>query len=333
MLFFLQPLNGISQRIIGSGNLKSISGKYFDINIKIYRENEPNPPIIFEYGDGNKDTLIGNPVLIANTNIIATSYYGSHQYDSTGHYVVGFRDSFLVENVVNIPNSGNQSIFFSDSLYVIPDSLLITINQSPGIGGHIKGFNVNADGAIFHNMTTLESDQWDYYTCHLVPFPLPGYSMPEATDSLTCEGGLFIWDKPVAPGRYAFAMRLRETRQWPGFEGIPMGTNTRYVVVDIDSSMLNTTQIISFDLVDELKVYPIPANGELNISLENSFSSNKIQLSISNLLGQTMYQEQLFFPNKKIEHQIDVSSYPIGTYFLSLKSGAQIMTRKFIVSR
>ncbi len=69
----------------------------------------------------------------------------------------------------------------------------------------------------------------------------------------------------------------------------------------------------------ELRLYPNPANNILNIEF-NGIGN----LSIYNIQGQKLYQN-------KLSHQLDISDFPKGIYFLKIKSDKnEILTGKFI---
>jgi len=99
----------------------------------------------------------------------------------------------------------------------------------------------------------------------------------------------------------------------------------------------NCTDVISSN--DEFKsiefsfsITPNPTSNTLNITLENVLLQKNIQLQITDLLGQSIFQQHIPIFEKTWTHQLDVSAYPSGTYFLTLQNGESVVTRKFIIA-
>ena len=76
--------------------------------------------------------------------------------------------------------------------------------------------------------------------------------------------------------------------------------------------------------VDQITVYPNPANNRLNINNKDNIKISS--LSIFNTLGQLI----LTIPNAKKTTTIDVSSLKSGNYFLRINSEKGIYNTKFI---
>lgn len=80
--------------------------------------------------------------------------------------------------------------------------------------------------------------------------------------------------------------------------------------------------------IDEavLKVYPNPAKN--NITVENKGTFNMEELTVTNVLGQVVYQQKA--QNSTI-HQIDLSGFAGGLYTVRIKTDKGFVTRKFEV--
>ena len=83
------------------------------------------------------------------------------------------------------------------------------------------------------------------------------------------------------------------------------------------------TSAIEDDLLNNIKLYPVPASTILTVSYEAGVN----QIEILDLTGSRVYfNEQL----NETEHKIDVSSLPKGIYFIKMSTDAKLVTRKFI---
>ena len=103
-----------------------------EIYIRVYREggSEPREEIEFSWGDGTTEILsristFGFPGL----SHLADTYSATHVYDTIGYMELSYVDSFLVSDVINIPNSGEQYLQLRDTI-LIYDSL-----TAPLLGG------------------------------------------------------------------------------------------------------------------------------------------------------------------------------------------------------
>ncbi len=75
----------------------------------------------------------------------------------------------------------------------------------------------------------------------------------------------------------------------------------------------------------EINICPNPANNILTIDLNNTKEKN-LQLVITNLLGQMLYASKI----SSSKSVIDISAYPSGVYFISLKDEKERINKKFV---
>ncbi len=86
-----------------------------------------------------------------------------------------------------------------------------------------------------------------------------------------------------------------------------------------------TNDGVGDDTNDEaVEVYPNPATNQLTIQLKNNKQKN--MLEIKDMLGQTVYTETIHPPTITL----DISTYPSGVYFISIRDEKKIINRKFI---
>ncbi len=74
-------------------------------------------------------------------------------------------------------------------------------------------------------------------------------------------------------------------------------------------------------------MYPNPANGEVHMRLSNL--GNRVEISIIDILGQVVYQQQHF----NTEVTLDISEIKAGVYFVRLESGENIITGKLHITK
>ena len=79
-----------------------------------------------------------------------------------------------------------------------------------------------------------------------------------------------------------------------------------------------------------MSIYPNPTRGVLNIEFNNI--DNKISsLSIVNVLGDRIYNEDLESSTSKYSNQLDLSKYSDGIYFVRFKTKNGFITKKLIL--
>ena len=59
------------------------------------------------------------------------NYLSEHVYNSFGYYEIGFIDSFLINDIVNIENADEKVIAMFDSVGLFPQGTPFRTNESP----------------------------------------------------------------------------------------------------------------------------------------------------------------------------------------------------------
>jgi hypothetical protein len=74
-------------------------------------------------------------------------------------------------------------------------------------------------------------------------------------------------------------------------------------------------------------ILPNPSNGKFYLETKN-LSSDPIELQVMDLTGRIIYERQLFISEK---FEIDLSGQQKGMYFVRIKSGEGLLTRKIVI--
>lgn len=92
--------------------------------------------------------------------------------------------------------------------------------------------------------------------------------------------------------------------------------------------------VLSAETIDLLKVevnvYPNPNKDSLNIKL-NGFTTREIGLSVFDLSGKEVFKQQFENNKENFQEKIVTSSWGKGVYFLKIKSGKNILTKKIVM--
>jgi hypothetical protein len=248
-------------------------------------------------------------------------YFPAHWYSQPGLYVITVRDSFLVEDIVNIENSGGQILELRDSFRIREGGI-------PSVIAYFYTSNLDIrtapSGAIIHNPAygfpafTL----YDSTAAMLVPFVEEGYEFPPATDTITCCRPL-VWDRPVAAGRYAFGLHVQT---W--YQGELLGTATRKMVIDVDSAMLVSAPDI-WPALPPLSLYPNPASEAVYLSFGEPLAS-PAELRVFSLAGQEAYRAALPGGLAGQAWEIPVAGWPAGVYVVRVIAGGRSWVERVI---
>jgi hypothetical protein len=98
-------------------------------------------------------------------------------------------------------------------------------------------------------------------------------------------------------------------------------------------SNVATNNVLSVNdpaLTLDISTFPNPANDRLNLSTGGSFQGN-VSVTISDLLGHTVYSELIEDPNQNVIHTISTRDFSEGIFTLKVASGKGSVTRKIIV--
>lgn len=119
--------------------------------------------------------------------------------------------------------------------------------------------------------------------------------------------------------------------------GLPDGTqitNSAYIYFDFNPAIVTntTTNTIDYTLTtpeyksiqSSLLIYPNPANAQVNVVINQNIDG---ELSMTDLYGNQLLKKSI----KGNFLRLELNDYSAGVYFLTLKNGAGILTKKFMI--
>ena len=78
-------------------------------------------------------------------------------------------------------------------------------------------------------------------------------------------------------------------------------------------------------------MYPNPASSNVDIII-NTTIGNTYEIELLNSLGQSISKIEETRFNARAQQNLDVSQYGTGLYFVKIKVGDQVVTKKLIVN-
>ncbi len=114
---------------------------------------------------------------------------------------------------------------------------------------------------------------------------------------------------------------------------LPIGLNYyRLKMIDLDGSFTYSKVIVVDNQNDKglkTKVFPNPFTDALTIVLENGDKATSVSITLSDVLGQTLYVQKMpSFDNKKID--ISTVGLTSGAYFLKISDGHNTTIHKVL---
>jgi len=101
---------------------------------------------------------------------------------------------------------------------------------------------------------------------------------------------------------------------------------------EFDCSATSTgVSIISPDeIINDVQLFPNPVNNEFSVQF-TSHRPKSAQLSIKDLLGRTLYEQDIDIQTGQNKFDLNVKQYAIGTYFLEIhtQESSTLLARKF----
>lgn len=95
--------------------------------------------------------------------------------------------------------------------------------------------------------------------------------------------------------------------------------------MDIDREKLNSLEI------NDLKYFPNPTPGPMNISFTTQDKDMPVLLQIMDLSGREVYREEIGTSEQRVERSLDLQNETSGTYVILISQGLQQIAKKFVI--
>lgn len=227
----------------GEITFKYISGLTYEVTVITYtRTSAPadRPFLEISWGDGTTSELMRTEKSSYGNDISKNVYAfrpdmgalsNRHTYSSAGTYKISLEDPNRNFGVMNIPNSVNVPLYLETVLTINP---LLGVNNSPVLLNPPID-NGCANQIYIHNPGAFDVDgdslAYSLIDCRGADgLPIPGYTLPIATDSISIDPvtGDVLWVVPPIQGEFNIAILIEEYRN-----GINIGSVTRDMQIKI----------------------------------------------------------------------------------------------------
>lgn len=99
---------------------------------------------------------------------------------------------------------------------------------------------------------------------------------------------------------------------------------------EVYQNLWNIGDGIQDNNLSEMKIFPNPASSLVHVALLSKESTTAV-LSITNMMGQLVYSENINLENGQNQYQIPVNGLGAGFYLLNIKSSKGVSTQKLII--
>ncbi len=283
-------------------------------------------------------------------------------YDSTGMYTnvytnnSGCDSTVTLDLTINNSSSSTVTITACDSFDwdgVTYDSTGMYTNVYTGANGCDSivtlDLTINNSSSSTVTITACDSFDWDGMTYDSTGMYTNVYTDVNGCDStvtldltindgptdatVTQNGDTLTATVTTGTAPYTYEWNTGETTQ----SILPDSSGTYYCIVtdangcqDWSNQYVYTSTSISDLNSNKMFVYPNPTNGMLNIEFNNS-DNRFTSLSIVNILGDEIYDEELDNTIIKYSKKFDLSKYSHGIYFVKFSSIEEVLTKKLIL--
>jgi hypothetical protein len=149
---------------------------------------------------------------------------------------------------------------------------------------------------------------------------ITGFTVEKSLDGQTFQLMEKVTATPSEAYYYAFDAQPTEGGN---FYRLKMELNTGEVVY-------SNIQSIDYQKLSDFSVFPNPTNEEVFVDLK-AFENKTIQLSISNLIGQNVFNKTIESANRA-PHRLDISKFESGIYFIRIETkGKRVVVRKLVI--
>ena len=278
------------------------------------------------WGSGDS---ISNTAMVSMTSIITDTVYGRDYNDPDGAWRVG-------RNCGGMQLGNKFDIYADDEL----TSVSTYISDYSQAGAEIFGvvYEVDTTGGttsyILLDQTddyTLQSadiDNWisiafnqalNVYSGQQYMLCIGGYTHPLDTFGIATSGDSEIGTSHIQDN--GCSLGTQPSGYWYYITSTPM------IRMNLGELSVNSINDKVFSGI--LSVYPNPSNGKFTLEM-NKVTNDKYNVSISNLIGQTVYSINQEI-NGFFKEDIDITKFGKGTYLITISNSSTSITEKLIV--
>jgi hypothetical protein len=345
----------------GEIQAKNISGLTYEITGVIYLDNQNGKPaadaqteIIFCLGDGTqmKAERISSeilPGLLVNRSVYRIRY----TYPAPGHYTIATKLDKLTSNIINlgtVPTGGLQMVIQTTLNTTVPNTTAsapaptFTTGLRQVFSLPLATTDPDGDSLAYRLVKVLAPGQ------ECAPnFPGNNYIFPnevtrQGTFRVDRPAAKLVWNAPAQIGLYTYAYVTEEWRQ-----GVKIAESWRTNALFVTDQNSSSNPIPPFEPVQvgfegivtalppqeflsapmNMVVYPVPSQDYITVEVSTRKPSASV-IELVDMQGRILQQKDFKTPTVQCVGKFLVGTLPKGMYLIRARSGATILTQKFV---
>lgn len=215
------------------------------------------------------------------------------------------------------------------------DSWIFITSGNTGTGNGTVNFSVSASTSTTQRVGTVTVGGQLYtvtqtgITCPSTPTVQAAGCSLASTQALGASYQWYLSGTPIIGATTQFY-----TANQPGFYSVYVTDNGNGCVMGSQPvyAACSGVGIEEYDLGNAVVVYPNPATDVINIQSSGIFADEKVNISIVNVLGQTVYTTGVAPQNGEVKLSINNLSVPKGTYSVLLNSGNIKIVKRVVIN-
>ncbi|MBR4392367.1 MAG: gliding motility-associated C-terminal domain-containing protein [Bacteroidales bacterium] len=201
--------------------------------------------LLMQWGDGFEDYVPRVVYEDLGDDYTLNVYRMTHDFASSGTFIISMEDPDRNYGVVNVPNSVSVPMYIETELVISP---FLGYNNS------VQLLNPPVDkgcvGKPFYHHPSAYDPDGDSLSYRLIPCKgtggedIPGYSYPQSSSLFEIDPvtGVLKWENPVLQGEYNVAILVEEWRH-----GVKIGSVTRDMQILVNACNDNIPEIVCVD--------------------------------------------------------------------------------------
>jgi hypothetical protein len=222
--------------------------------------------------------------------------------------------------------SGPPSCWYYISVPSDADSIITVGAVDPsGSKAGFSSFGPTADGRIKPDLVSQgQSAIVCLYGSGCFPGNGTSFATPILAGASTC-----LWQSKSSATNMQILHALKVTADSTSTPDNRIGWGIPNMCAARTSSVLISVGVNEQSVDHNIRIYPNPFSGELNIWI-NDLPAQNIHVNITNVLGQTLYDQFMTGLNGGVIHLTEVAEYKPGIYFVNLSAGDIKITKKIV---
>ena len=212
-------------------------------------------------------------------------------------------------------SAGTREIDLYNNLSILIDSVIVNLPADTTV----IPLNWNLNTGTGYQLTTKSSVNISHWggVSPILKRTSAGVAYPINFSNLLSLTGTI----PSTAGRYYYF-----------YDWVVQGASSYCASIRVPATVTITAGISSYELNNDIRVFPNPAADEVNVLFENNLGASAI-VELSDITGRVVNKWTIEKPTKGQTVQLNVNAFSAGTYLLNVTSNGKKSVQKLVLTR